>query len=222
MTTTILFYRINDPYGCLSNLSPHAIILDGSTWPTAEHYFQAQKFTDWNHRNAIRSATTPLLAARMGHARSRPLRSDWEQIKDQIMRTALWAKAHQHTDVRTTLLATGDSIIVEHTANDAYWGDGGDGSGQNKRGKLWMEIRTELTTNGPHNELAAPLLPPWLTYPDIPQGAIGWRMGGGEAYLWTWSAWYSKLPPSDKHTYHTLYPEPNTWQGFYGEDEETP
>jgi N-glycosidase YbiA len=41
-------------------------------------------------------------------------------------------------------LATGDAKIVEHTENDAYWGDGGDGSGQNKLGQILMEVREEL------------------------------------------------------------------------------
>ncbi|WP_373458214.1 NADAR domain-containing protein [Paenibacillus harenae] len=39
------------------------------------------------------------------------------------------------------LLSTGDCTIVEHTTNDAYWGDGGNGHGQNRLGTLLMEIR---------------------------------------------------------------------------------
>jgi hypothetical protein len=33
---------------------------------------------------------------------------------------------------------------VEHTTNDRYWGDGGDGSGKNRLGALLMELRAEL------------------------------------------------------------------------------
>ncbi len=43
-----------------------------------------------------------------------------------------------------TPLATGDSKIVEHTENDRYWGDGGDGSGQNRLGQILMRVRAEL------------------------------------------------------------------------------
>src|SRR3954463_11250275 len=50
--------------------------------------------------------------------------------EDSIMHAAVLAKFTQHADLRETLLATGDSKIVEHTENDAYWGDGGDGSGK--------------------------------------------------------------------------------------------
>ena len=40
----ILFYRVNEPYGELSNFAPFPFELKGKRWPTAEHYFQAQKF----------------------------------------------------------------------------------------------------------------------------------------------------------------------------------
>ena len=39
---------------------------------------------------------------------------------------------------------TGTRELVEHTANDSYWGDGGDGTGQNKLGKLLMQVRDEV------------------------------------------------------------------------------
>jgi predicted NAD-dependent protein-ADP-ribosyltransferase YbiA (DUF1768 family) len=45
------------------------------------------------------------------------------------------------------LLATGDADLIEHTATDAYWGDGGDGSGRNMLGKILMEVRARLRAN---------------------------------------------------------------------------
>jgi hypothetical protein len=42
------------------------------------------------------------------------------------------------------LLGTGDAEIVEHTENDDYWGDGGDGSGTNKLGQILMRVREQL------------------------------------------------------------------------------
>ena len=60
------------------------------------------------------------------------------------MREALRAKFSQHQDLRKILLDTGDAEIVEHTSNDSYWGDGGDGSGKNMLGRLLMEVRDEL------------------------------------------------------------------------------
>ena len=80
----------------------------------------------------------------MGRDRSLPLRSDWEEVKDDVMRVAVEAKIRQHKDIMALLLATGDSEIIEHTTNDSYWGDGGDGSGKNMLGTILMEIRAKI------------------------------------------------------------------------------
>lgn len=143
MTEIIRFYRTGDPYGCFSNFSAHPIEI-GMVWPTSEHYFQAQKFLDEAYREKIRREPSPMIAARMGRNRDWPLRPDWNAVKDDIMRTAIRAKVAQHTQVRETLLSTGDAGIVEHTANDSYWADGGDGSGKNMLGRILMEVRDEV------------------------------------------------------------------------------
>jgi ribA/ribD-fused uncharacterized protein len=140
----ILFYRVTEPYGAFSNFSPHALELKGRVWPTSEHYFQAQKFEETEHEEAVRLAKSPMVAARMGRSRERPLRPDWETVKDHIMREALRAKFAQHTSLRSLLLSTGNAELVEHTTNDRYWADGGDGSGKNRLGQLLMELRGEL------------------------------------------------------------------------------
>lgn len=140
----IRFYSTQDEYGAFSNFAPSPLRLDGKSWPTVEHYFQAQKFADAVHRDAIRKAKSPMIAARMGRDRKRPLRKDWEAVKEGVMRKALLAKFEQHADLRQLLLGTGTAKIVEHTANDAYWGDGGDGSGKNMLGRLLMEVRERI------------------------------------------------------------------------------
>jgi ribA/ribD-fused uncharacterized protein len=60
------------------------------------------------------------------------------------MREAVLAKFSQHPELRAELLATGDAKLVEHTDSDAYWGDGGDGSGRNMLGTILMEVRARL------------------------------------------------------------------------------
>lgn len=143
----INFYGVGDEYGCFSNFSPHPVVLKGKTWPTSEHYFQAQKFVGTPDEEEVRRAKSPMIAARMGRSRKRPLRKDWESSKDRIMHEAVLAKFTQHADLREILLGTGDSKIVEHTANDAYWGDGGDGSGKNRLGQILMRLREELRSS---------------------------------------------------------------------------
>jgi len=140
----IRFYRVDDEYGCFSNFSPHPVKMKGKVWPTSEHYFQAQKFVGTAHEEEIRRVKSPMIAARMGRDRKRPLRHDWESVKDEIMVEAVRAKFTQHEELRKILLATGDAEIIEHTGKDSYWGDGGAGSGRNMLGKTLMLVREEL------------------------------------------------------------------------------
>src|SRR5579859_2608822 len=96
------------PYGCFSNFSPHGVELDGAWWPTSEHYFQAPKFAGTPHADAVRLARSPKQTAEMGRDRKRPLRTDWEAVKDDVMRKAVRRKFETHVDLLATLLATGE------------------------------------------------------------------------------------------------------------------
>ena len=144
MAEVIEFYGVTDEYGWCSNFAPFPIQVRGKRWPTSEHFFQARKFEDAESQEEIRQAKTPMIAARMGRDRKRKLRRDWESVKVAVMREALQAKFQQHEDLARQLLATGEAKLVEHTQNYDYWGDGGDGRGQNMLGRLLMEVREEL------------------------------------------------------------------------------
>lgn len=146
MSDAIRFYRIQEPYGEFSNFSPHPVRLKDLIWPTTEHYFQAQKFPGTEHEEQIRLTASPMIAARLGRIRSKPLREDWEQVKEDVMREALRAKFTQHPALRELLLSTGSRHLIEHTTNDRYWGDGGDGTGRNRLGELLVELRASLAS----------------------------------------------------------------------------
>src|SRR5271166_1010273 len=111
---TIYFYTTIDEYGCFSNFSRHGFELDGPYWPTAEHYFQAQKFAGTEHQQRITRARTPKDAAQLGRDRSMPLRADWESVKDDVMRRAVLRKFETHQAMRDVLLGTGDEELVEN------------------------------------------------------------------------------------------------------------
>jgi len=142
----IYFYSTQGTYGCFSNFSPHRIELDGRWWPTTEHYFQAQKFAELEHQEAIRQARSPMTAARMGRDRKRPLRPDWNEVKDDVMRQAVLQKFATHAGIREILLSTGDELIIENAPHDYYWGCGKDKSGKNMLGTILMEVRDQLRT----------------------------------------------------------------------------
>ena len=123
----IWFYGTYGRYGCFSNFYRCDININGTIWPTSEHYFQAQKFAGTCHESDILNAVTPSEAARMGRSH------------DIVL-----AKFKQHPALKQILLSTGNKRLVEHTERDRYWGDGGDGSGSNMLGRILMLVREEL------------------------------------------------------------------------------
>jgi N-glycosidase YbiA len=142
---SIYFYSAREiPYGCFSNFSAHGFELDGKYWRTSEHYFQAQKFAGQSDAEEIRGAKTPKEAANIGRERKRPLRRDWESVKDKVMRKAVQRKFETHKDIQEILLSTGDEKLIERTSGDYYWGCGTDGNGKNMLGKILMEVRAAL------------------------------------------------------------------------------
>lgn len=214
----IEFYRVGEPFGSFSNFSAHPVMIE-LRWPTVEHFFQAQKYRgiDLVAYQMIVHAASPVDAARIGRDPTRAIRSDWDAVRDEVMRTGLRAKVMQHADVRELLLSTGDAVIVEHTANDGYWGDGGDGTGRNRLGELWMELRDELGAD--FDELAEPMLPPWEQFPDIGRYSIGWRMGTGEGYIIKFGCWYGGLSAEGQRRYQDLNPPPGEWAGYWDDDD---
>ena len=141
---TIHFYDESHDYGWLSNFASSPIFLDGKLWPTTEHYYQAMKYEGADYAETVRCAHSPMVSKNLTRDPQHPPRADWDTVKDQAMLDALRAKFTQHSHLRTLLLATGDADLVERTANDHYWGDGGDGSGKNMLGRLLMRVRQEL------------------------------------------------------------------------------
>ena len=138
------FYEVTDAYGYLSNFSDHAIYLEGKIWPTVEHYYQAAKFHPGALQEQLRTAFGPGVAKRLSAAFEAERRSDWRSQKVDRMQLALWAKFTQHPDLLRDLLSTGKARLVERAADDPFWGDGADGSGENMLGQLLMKVRDRL------------------------------------------------------------------------------
>jgi N-glycosidase YbiA len=147
---TVYFYSTEGIHGGFSNFSRHGFEKDGHYYKTNEHYFQSMKFAHApEHRDAVIQASTPKLAASIGRDRKRPLREDWESVKDNIMREGVLAKFETHTDIRKILLDTGDEDIIENAPSDYYWGCGKTGTGKNMLGKILMEVRAILREKYP-------------------------------------------------------------------------
>ena len=146
-TSPVEFYNKVPAYREFSNFFPSAFDLDGKRWPTVEHYFQAQKFTaNPEYQEEIRAAKTPEKAKTLGAAvdGTKPIRSDWDTVREEVMKKALTAKFTQNPDLKAKLLATGNRALVEANPTDAYWGYGRTKKGKNRMGILLQQLRDEL------------------------------------------------------------------------------
>jgi len=144
--SNIFFWENSDEFGCFSNFWAGPYIIDGKSWPTTEHYFAAMKTLDPLAQEKIRDAITPGLAKKLG--REVVLRDDWDQIKFDVMLTALRAKfSDLYPVLKDKLISTGENDIYEDSPYDHVWGTGRRGSignGQNLLGKALMQVRSEL------------------------------------------------------------------------------
>ena len=133
-------------YGWLSNLVGSCITPKGTWCKTVEHAFQASKTLVPSERQMILACETPGQAKRLG--RKVTLRLGWDAVKDRVMLTLVRSKL-SNPALAAMLLSTGWEPLIEGNYwHDNYWGSCkcakcGD-NGQNKLGKILMQVRTEL------------------------------------------------------------------------------
>jgi ribA/ribD-fused uncharacterized protein len=139
---TIPYYETS--FIALHNFSANAIVIDGITYPTAEHAFHALKFDDHRIREEIINSASPVAAFHLGKKYKPYRRADWDDIKVGVLEDIIRRKAQQNPDVKEALLLSGDEQIVEMNEHDDFWGSGADGNGMNHTGKILMKIRDEL------------------------------------------------------------------------------
>jgi ribA/ribD-fused uncharacterized protein len=141
----IRFFKPEGPHGFLSNYFRWPFILGGRRWENVEHCYQAAKF-DHNPKllEAICRHSHPDAAKSFSHEHAGNCRPDWERVKLQVMRKAVWAKFEQSAFLTRELLATEDAELIEDSPSDTFWGLGRSGAGANYLGKLFMELRTSL------------------------------------------------------------------------------
>lgn len=141
----IQFYDVHArPFGDFSNFSKHPFTLTDLWYPTAEHAFQAAKFAGLPQFERIRRLRGGKDVARQARECRSLVRSDWDEVKEDVMRQVLVAKFAAHESLRALLSTTGDEPIEFASPMDAYWGTGRDGSGLNRMGRLLEVVRDLL------------------------------------------------------------------------------
>lgn len=134
--------RFSGPYRFLSNFVGAVTTADGRIWPSVEHAYQAAKTLNYEVQEQIRSTRNPGDAKRIG--RGVNLRSDWIDVRHEIMEDLVRRKFSQSPDLRARLLATSPARLIEgNDWEDRYWGVCR-GEGENKLGEILMQVRREM------------------------------------------------------------------------------
>lgn len=154
MTDVIAFTKVALPYGWLGNMAPFPVTHDGLVWRTTEALFQALRFDDRTIRELIRAERSPMGAkfVAKGHAPSMVIDPTGAADVGNMKRVCR-LKLQQHPELVPLLRETGDRQIIEDVTGrqggrHRFWGAAlvdGVWVGDNVLGKIWMELRGELT-----------------------------------------------------------------------------
>ncbi len=126
-----------------SNFYADPIEMDGFSWPSVEHYYQAQKFAPGSEVwHLLRHAETAKETKLIADSHKDEIRSAWTmEFKMERMKSALNVKFRPASEMNRLLQMTGDLELIHESRDDFFWGCDRNGNGDNLLGKLLMEIR---------------------------------------------------------------------------------
>lgn len=144
-----IMWIFTGPFCLIDNFAPTPVVVDvgfGRHWyHTSEHAFAAAKANNTAQHDGVRRQVDPGRAKAMG--RKVTLRSDWEEVKFDVMWTILVAKFDQNPKALAVLKATeGRAIYEGNNWADRIWGvtqDGKQWVGRNALGIQLMNLRTQ-------------------------------------------------------------------------------
>jgi ribA/ribD-fused uncharacterized protein len=145
-------------YKEFSNMYEAPFQIEGTTFPTVEHYFQwskARMFGDAAIQEKILKTSSPKSVKALGKKVTGFKEDEWAEKKDGVMAAALKAKFMQHPELLKKLRDTGTRRIAEADPRGKYWGIGTSSDtskakdperwpGKNKMGSLLEALRSEL------------------------------------------------------------------------------
>lgn len=155
---TIGFWGTHGKYGVFSNFYKANFEVDGITFNCVEQYMmysKAKLFCNKDIAEQIMQESEPKEIKRLGRKVLGFNDVDWNEVKEEIVYTAVKAKFNQNEKLKSILLNTGNSILAEASPYDRIWGigtnipeevqDKSKWKGQNLLGKILMKVRTELS-----------------------------------------------------------------------------
>lgn len=130
-------------FAFLSNMKACEVMYEGDIYNSVESAYQASKLLDRAERTKFIKTKRADYARYMGKA-IKNVRTDWSDVKINIMYTIVKDKFTRNKVLKDKLLATKNIPLIEgNTWGDTFWGTV-DNVGENHLGKILMQIREEL------------------------------------------------------------------------------
>ena len=127
----------------LSNFYISLVQYGDLMFTSSEAAFQSAKTLNLEIKKSF-CELSPHQAKKMG--RRVKLRSDWEEVKYEVMKHVVRDKFNRNNNLKCQLIDTGNAKLIEgNTWDDTEWGVC-NGVGANWLGKILMEIREEITS----------------------------------------------------------------------------
>jgi len=127
---------------------------DNKIYPSTEHIYQMMKSDNPSWKELIKNTDDPHKTKTLVRKHFKKgllfetenyfsLRSDWDDIKYNLMFVLVYLKFSQNEELKQKLISLEGYIEEKNCWNDTYWGTV-DGVGQNNLGKILMEVRRIL------------------------------------------------------------------------------
>lgn len=145
------FCRVSDEYGGFSNFAGGFLLLvNECVIMTSEALYQSIRFTEFPEiQREIIKQKSPIAAKMKAKKYNAQSRTDWEDIKSEVMYWCLKIKLLQNRDFFEGSLTKSipKSIVEISTKGDTYWGTTLVDNrliGNNELGKLLMKLRNNM------------------------------------------------------------------------------
>jgi ribA/ribD-fused uncharacterized protein len=175
-----VFSKTKEKFGGFSNMcGGFPLTVNGIEFRTSESLYQSCRYPDHPEvQRYVIDQTSPMMSKRVPN-RGALTRTDWDDVRVEIMRWCLRVKLSQHLDPFGGLLwITEKRPIVEESTKDLFWGSkptvDGFLVGSNVLGKLLMELREEFL-QGDRNRFTRvePLRIPGFLLMGVEIGVVG-------------------------------------------------
>ena len=147
-----VFCKVKEKWGTFSNMGNElGVVVNDIRIKNTEALYQACRFPDYPEIQKLIIESHSGMSAKMISKKYRKefTRSDWDDVKFDIMKYCVELKLYQNwSHLKPLLLETGDRPIVELSHKDTYWGTVASGDntvqGHNVLGNIWNEIKKDL------------------------------------------------------------------------------